>query len=74
MTIGMTRATQRSLFVLLLTVFIDRVGFGIIIPFIPFWAEHFEASPALVTLLFSTFSIVAFFFSFFWGWVSDLWG
>lgn len=65
---------QGPLFVLLLTVFIDMVGFGIIIPFIPFWAERFDASPTLVTLLFSTFSFVAFLFSFFWGWVSDRWG
>ncbi len=63
-----------SLLILLVTVFIDMVGFGIIIPFIPFWAERFQATPTLVTLLFSTFSFVAFFFSFFWGWVSDRWG
>lgn len=62
---------KRALFVLLLTVFIDMVGFGIIIPFMPFWAEHFDASPALVTLLFSTYSGVGFVFSFLWGWVSD---
>ena len=70
---GQTRQ-QGAFFVLLLTVFIDMVGFGIIIPFMPFWAEHFDASPAVVTLLFSTYSAVAFFFSFFWGWVSDRWG
>ena len=69
-----SRRAQGSLLVLFLTVFIDMAGFGIIVPFIPFWAEHFEASPAMVTLLFSTFSAVAFFFSFFWGWVSDRWG
>ena len=39
------------MFTLLLTVFIDMVGFGIIIPLTPFWAERFGASPALVTLL-----------------------
>lgn len=70
---GQTRQ-QGAFFVLLLTVFIDMVGFGIIIPFMPFWAEHFDASAAVVTLLFSTYSAVAFFFSFFWGWVSDRWG
>lgn len=68
-------ATQKGAFyVLLLTVFIDMVGFGIIIPFMPFWAEHFDASPFQVTILFSTYSAVGFFFSFFWGWVSDRWG
>ncbi len=62
------------MFTLLLTVFIDMVGFGIIIPLTPFWAERFGASPALVTLLFATYSAFALVFSFFWGWVSDRWG
>ena len=57
-----------AMFALLLTVFIDMVGFGIIIPFMPFWAEHFDATPDLVTLLFATYSGVAFFFAFAWGW------
>lgn len=63
-----------ALFALLLTVFIDMVGFGIIIPFMPFWAEHFGATPTVVTLLFATYSAMAFFFAFAWGWVSDRWG
>ncbi len=62
------------MFTLLLTVFIDMVGFGIIIPMTPFWAERFGASPALVTLLFATYSAFALVFSFVWGWVSDKWG
>ena len=62
------------MFTLLLTVFIDMVGFGIIIPLTPFWAERFGASPALVTLLFATYSAFALVFSFVWGWVSDRWG
>lgn len=72
----MSETTRRkgALFALLLTVFIDMVGFGIIIPFMPFWAEHFDATPDVVTMLFATYSGVAFFFSFFWGWVSDRWG
>lgn len=62
------------MFTLLLTVFIDMVGFGIIIPLTPFWAERFGATPALVTLLFATYSAFALVFSFVWGWVSDRWG
>ena len=59
---------------LLITVFIDMVGFGIIIPFTPFWAEKFGATPDLITLLFATYSIFSFGFSFLWGWASDRWG
>ena len=33
------------LFLIFLTVFIDMVGFGIIIPVLPLYAEHFHASP-----------------------------
>ena len=40
--------------VLLLIVFFDMLAFGIIIPFTPFWAERFGASPFEVALLFST--------------------
>ncbi len=72
----MSSTTRRkgALFALMLTVFIDMVGFGIIIPFMPFWAEHFDAGPELVAALFATYSAVAFVFAFPWGWVSDRWG
>ena len=64
-------ARRGALLTLLLTVFIDMVGFGIIIPLTPFWAERFGASPDVVTLLFATYSGFALVFSFVWGWVSD---
>ncbi len=63
-----------ALTALLITVFMDMVGFGIIIPLTPFWAERFGAGPATVTLLFATYSAFGFVFSFLWGWASDKWG
>ena len=63
-----------ALAVLWLTVFIDMFGFGIIIPFLPFWAERFGATPLKVTLLMSTFAAMQFVFAFVWGRVSDRWG
>jgi len=60
--------------VLLLIVFFDMLAFGIIIPFTPFWAERYGASPFEVTLLFSTYSLFAFMSSFPWGVISDKWG
>ena len=63
-----------ALAVLLLTVFVDVVGFGIIIPFLPFWAERFGATPALVTLLLSSYAALQFVFAVVWGWLSDRWG
>tara|TARA_R110002126_G_scaffold141354_8_gene286462 strand:+ start:1207 stop:2406 length:1200 start_codon:yes stop_codon:yes gene_type:complete len=60
--------------VLLLIVFFDMLAFGIIIPFTPFWAERYGASPFEVALLFSTYSFFALLSSFPWGVISDKWG
>jgi DHA1 family tetracycline resistance protein-like MFS transporter len=43
-----------------LTLFFDLVGFGIIIPVLPFYASSFGASPQTVTLLSTTFSLAQF--------------
>jgi len=45
------------MFVLFLVVFIDLIGFGIVIPLLPFFGEHYNASPDVVTLLMATYSI-----------------
>ena len=47
----------RPMPVLLLIAFVDLVGFGIVIPLLPFYAEHFGASPAGVTLLMAVYSL-----------------
>ena len=36
---------------LFLIVFVDLVGFGLIIPLLPFYGEHLQATPAEVGLL-----------------------
>ena len=41
----------RSLVVLFLTVFVSLIGFGIIIPLLPFYAQTFGASPTTIGLL-----------------------
>ena len=47
----------RSLLVIFLTIFVNLVGFGIIIPLLPFYAETFGASPLAIGLLFAIFSL-----------------
>ena len=47
----------RPLFIIFLTIFVNLIGFGIIVPLLPFYAETFGASPLAVGLLFSAFSI-----------------
>lgn len=57
--------------ILFLIVFIDLVGFGIIIPLLPFFGEHFDASPAMVGLLMASYSLTQFIAAPFWGRTSD---
>src|SRR5215208_764045 len=57
--------------VLFLIVFIDLVGFGLVIPLLPFYAERLAASPLLMTLLFATFSLMSMVTAPLWGRLSD---
>jgi len=47
----------RPLAIIFLTIFVNLVGFGIIIPLLPFYAETFGASPLVIGLLFAIFSV-----------------
>lgn len=51
------------LLLIFLTIFIDMVGFGIVIPVLPLYAQHFHASPWQIGLLFATFSFMQLFFA-----------
>ncbi len=57
--------------VLFFIVFIDLLGFGIIIPQLPFYGVHVGACPAAVTLLMSCYSLAQFFMSPVLGRLSD---
>jgi len=48
---------SRPLLVIFLTILVNLIGFGIIIPLLPFYAERFGASPLVIGLLFGVFSI-----------------
>jgi DHA1 family tetracycline resistance protein-like MFS transporter len=56
---------------LLLTIFIDTVGFGIVLPLLPYFAEQFGATPLTVTLLATVYSFAQFVFAPIWGRFSD---
>lgn len=47
---------QRPLLVIFAIVLVNLIGFGIIIPLLPFYAEEFGASPFLIGLLFASYS------------------
>ncbi len=57
--------------VLFFIVFIDLLGFGIIIPQLPFYGVQFGASPAAVTLLMACYSLAQFVMSPVLGRLSD---
>jgi multidrug resistance protein len=60
--------------IIFLTVFIDLLGFGIIIPLMPFYATHYGASAFEVGMLATSFSLMQFLFAPLWGRWSDLIG
>ena len=60
--------------IVFLTVFLDLIGFGILIPIQPFYAQKLGASPAVITLLGASFSAMQFLFGSFWGRLSDRYG
>ena len=62
---------KREKLVVLFTVFVDVIGFGIVIPILPFYVGSFGASPFVITLLFASFAFFAFLSSPFLGALSD---
>ena len=69
------RGVSGSALTILLTVmFVNMIGFGIIVPLLPFYAESFQAQSWQVALIFSAYSVGAFFGEPFWGRLSDRWG
>src|SRR2546421_84782 len=67
---------RSPLLVIFITVFIDLVGFGIVIPVLPFYVEgtKFNASPRMVGLLFASYSIMQLIFTPVLGRLSDRYG
>ena len=57
--------------IMLLVVFTDLVGFGVIIPLLPFYGEHFGAAPLAVTMLLATYSGLQLVAAPLWGRLSD---
>jgi MFS transporter, DHA1 family, tetracycline resistance protein len=63
--------SKSALVILLATMFVNMVGFGIIVPLLPFYAESFHAASWQVALIFSAYSVGSFFGEPFWGKMSD---
>lgn len=63
-----------SILVVLLTVFIDLVGFGIVVPLVPLFSRHYGASGFVIGAIIASFSAMQFVFSPIWGKLSDRYG
>jgi DHA1 family tetracycline resistance protein-like MFS transporter len=57
--------------IVFLIVFIDLVGFGIVIPILPLYVEEYGPSPVVFGLLMASFSIMQFVFAPILGRLSD---
>jgi multidrug resistance protein len=67
-------ARRSALGVLFLTVVVDLLGFGIVLPLLPRYAEQFQANGLEIGLLFASFSGMQFLFAPWWGKLSDRYG
>src|ERR687889_211735 len=67
---------RSPLLVIFITVFIDLIGFGIVIPVLPYYVEgtKFNASPRTVSILFASYSLMQLIFSPVLGRLSDKYG
>ncbi len=63
--------SRSALFVLFGVVFINLVGFGIVIPLLPFYGQTLDAPPWQVAIMFSAYSLGQFVAEPFWGRLSD---
>jgi len=68
------RTPRARLTILFLTVFADLVGFGIVLPLLPFYADRFGASGLVIGLLVMVYSLAQLFMAPLWGRLSDRFG
>src|SRR5437773_6323466 len=75
-------ASRSALFIVFLVVFIDLLGFGIVLPLLPLFGDRFLAplipggkdarlGGMILGLLMSSFSLMQFLFAPYWGRLSD---
>jgi MFS family permease len=64
-------AGMGAMLTLLSVIFMNIMGFGIVVPLLPFYAQSFNAEPWAIALVFSAYSLGAFFSEPIWGRLSD---
>jgi MFS transporter, DHA1 family, tetracycline resistance protein len=62
---------KASIGIIFLTVLVDLVGFGLILPLIPIYSENFHAQGWMIGAIMGSYSMMQFLFAPIWGRVSD---
>ena len=70
----MNRTKRSPVYLMALTIFIDFMSFGVILPLLPFWAERLGAGPVGVGLLLTVYALAQFIFTPVLGTLSDRYG
>ena len=63
-----------NILILFFTLIVIMMGFGMIIPIMPFYVKHLGASGSALGLLMATYGVMQFIFAPFWGQLSDRYG
>lgn len=70
----MNKLLRSPLFLMAFTIFIDFAGFGLILPLLPFWAQHLGANATGVGLILTMYALAQFVFTPILGRLSDRYG
>lgn len=65
---------RRSFWIIFLTMFIDLLGFGLIIPILPVYSQSLGASGTMIGIIAGSYSLMQFLFAPIWGSLSDRYG
>src|SRR5258707_6741274 len=71
---SMNRTKRSPVYLMALTIFIDFMGFGVVLPLLPFWAERLGAGPVGVGLLVTAYALAHVIFTPVLGTLSDRYG
>lgn len=71
---GESREQFRRLSVLIVSSCVDMIGFAIVLPLLPYYALHLQATPEQIGLIIASFSVAQLLFAPIWGRVSDRYG
>jgi multidrug resistance protein len=71
---GESREQLRRLSVLIVSSCVDMIGFAIVLPLLPYYALHLQATPVQIGMILASFSVSQLLVAPLWGRVSDRYG